>query len=371
MGSASSKKPAAEETKYLSPTGLYPSCNWDLKTIRKLIIEKKLAPFYPGREEKDSAELDECPICFMFYAGGLNRTKCCHKGVCTECFLQIKKPGAPLAESICPFCNRARFTVVFLGPKSREERLKEDMEEQKVLELQEKIRQEEIEQDFEREKQKQKERDQDVNKRDTQERVKSTDGPDVRAKGASSGSGPKRVDGRSGSNPSSSTSHGSGSSAPPFILASPAGSSPEQDLEDLMLMEAIRLSLIDNSSNNAATDARRERSSSPSPEDSDDDRADDYRWAGDASAADIDLTAGQRPPPPAAARLLFNEEREEGEESDKEEDHNHHHHQQQRRLAAYKGLFGEEGEEGDDDEEGFLFRKTRTESAGRSSSSSS
>jgi len=66
MGSTNSKRPAAsEEVKYLSPTGLYPSCNWDLKTIRKLIIEKKLAPFYPGREEKDSSELDECPICFM------------------------------------------------------------------------------------------------------------------------------------------------------------------------------------------------------------------------------------------------------------------------------------------------------------------
>jgi hypothetical protein len=88
MGSTNSKRPAAsEEMKYLSPTGLYPSCNWDLKTIRKLIIEKKLAPFYPGREEKDSPELDECPICFMFYAGGLNRTKCCHKGVCTGTLL--------------------------------------------------------------------------------------------------------------------------------------------------------------------------------------------------------------------------------------------------------------------------------------------
>jgi hypothetical protein len=66
MGSTNSKRPAtSEEMKYLSPTGLYPSCNWDLKTIRKLIIEKKLAPFYPGREEKDSPELDECPICFM------------------------------------------------------------------------------------------------------------------------------------------------------------------------------------------------------------------------------------------------------------------------------------------------------------------
>jgi hypothetical protein len=83
MGSSNSKKLSPEEMKYLTPTGLYPSCSWDLKTIRKLIMEKKLAPFYPGREEKDAPDLDECPICFMFYGGGLNRTNCCHKDVCT------------------------------------------------------------------------------------------------------------------------------------------------------------------------------------------------------------------------------------------------------------------------------------------------
>jgi len=65
MGSSNSKKLSPEEMKYLTPTGLYPSCSWDLKTIRKLIMEKKLAPFYPGREEKDAPDLDECPICFM------------------------------------------------------------------------------------------------------------------------------------------------------------------------------------------------------------------------------------------------------------------------------------------------------------------
>jgi hypothetical protein len=383
MGSANSKRPAAsEEMKYLSPTGLYPSCNWDLKTIRKLIIEKKLAPFYPGREEKDSPELDECPICFMFYAGGLNRTKCCHKGVCTECFLQIKKPGAPLAESICPFCNRARFTVIFMGPKSREERMKEEMEEQKVLELQEKIRQEEIERDLERDKQKHKERDQDINnKRDTHERVRTqkaphTDGPNVAAR-------PKRA---SGSGPiqarpnDTSSSQGSAAGGPQFLPLSPPGTSPEQDLEDLMLMEAIRLSLIDNSSGNTASmDAHREeRSSSPSPEDSGDDRADDYRWAGiDGSLADIDLAAVDhhqqhqhyRPlrsgssssSSSSTAAVVVNnrKEKERGDESDKEEP-----------LHPLHPKYNPFAQQVEDVEEGFLVRK-RGESAGRSSSSSS
>jgi hypothetical protein len=64
-------------------------------------------------------------LSLQFYAGGLNQTKCCHKGVCTgashpaaislacrltlcfhsECFLQIKKPGAPLADSMYVSCD--------------------------------------------------------------------------------------------------------------------------------------------------------------------------------------------------------------------------------------------------------------------------
>lgn len=385
MGSTNSKRPAAsEEVKYLSPTGLYPSCNWDLKTIRKLIIEKKLAPFYPGREEKDSPEHDECPICFMFYAGGLNQTKCCHKGVCTECFLQIKKPGAPLADSICPFCNRARFTVIFMGPKSREERMKEEMEEQKVLELQEKIRQEEIERDLERDKQKRQERDQDANKRDTQERVRTqkkathTDGSEfgARSKGASGSGGPKQASGRS----SDASTQGSAAGGPQFLPISPPGTSPEQDLEDLMLMEAIRLSLIDNSPNTASTDARpvQERSSSPSPEDSGDDRADDYRWAGtDGSSADVDLLADRRQSRPlrsgssssssaaAAAAANNHKEKEKGEESDKEEDEEEPLHPLHPKYNPFAQL-----DHVEDVEEGLLVRK-RGASAGRSSSSSS
>jgi predicted nucleic acid-binding Zn-ribbon protein len=234
MGSSNSKKLSPEEMKYLTPTGLYPSCSWDLKTIRKLIMEKKLAPFYPGREEKDAPDLDECPICFMFYGGGLNRTNCCHKDVCTECFLQIKKPGTPLLNSICPFCNRARFTVVFLGPKTREERLKEEMEEQKVIELQERMRQEEIERDIERQRQRQMEKDkrkEDDN--EGEERIWSiaqNEGPPSSSK----------HDARS------STASAQDLAAPPFLPPSPTDASPEQDLEDLMVMEAIRLSLIDN-----------------------------------------------------------------------------------------------------------------------------
>lgn len=68
----------------------------DLRQLRKLILDGKLAPCYPGGEEPTSAvkgslaaPAEECPICFMFYPV-LNTSKCCSKRVCTECFLQVR-----------------------------------------------------------------------------------------------------------------------------------------------------------------------------------------------------------------------------------------------------------------------------------------
>ncbi|EKX51427.1 hypothetical protein GUITHDRAFT_65890 [Guillardia theta CCMP2712] len=70
------------DSKFTKPTGLYPTCDWDEKTVKKLINKKKVAPRYPGREEP-GPDLDECPICFLWYPGGLNRSKCCKKPICT------------------------------------------------------------------------------------------------------------------------------------------------------------------------------------------------------------------------------------------------------------------------------------------------
>lgn len=38
---------------------------------------------------KDAAE---CPICFLYYPPYLNRTRCCDQPICSECFVQIKRP---------------------------------------------------------------------------------------------------------------------------------------------------------------------------------------------------------------------------------------------------------------------------------------
>lgn len=53
----------------------------------------------PQEVDAEGTDLDgECPICFLSYPA-LNRTKCCQKEVCTECFLQARRglglPSAP------------------------------------------------------------------------------------------------------------------------------------------------------------------------------------------------------------------------------------------------------------------------------------
>lgn len=95
---------------------------------------------------KDAAE---CPICFLYYPPYLNKTRCCDQAICSECFVQIKRPdphapehadptAPPLAavpntepderdsETIfvsepaaCPFCVQPEFGVTFDSPPFR------------------------------------------------------------------------------------------------------------------------------------------------------------------------------------------------------------------------------------------------------------
>ncbi|CAK4609607.1 hypothetical protein LEN26_010572 [Aphanomyces euteiches] len=104
-----SKSPMFEAERFTRPTGLYKSCSWEHKVVRKMIAERKIAPRYPG---SDTPGLDsyECPICFMYYPSTLNQTKCCKQAICTECYLQTKQPSKTVC---CPFCNTDNFETLF------------------------------------------------------------------------------------------------------------------------------------------------------------------------------------------------------------------------------------------------------------------
>uniref|UniRef100_A0A1D1XUH8 Protein SIP5 n=1 Tax=Anthurium amnicola TaxID=1678845 RepID=A0A1D1XUH8_9ARAE len=105
--------------------------NVDYKRLRKLILSHKLAPCFDALEDP-CLDLEECPICFFFYPS-LNRSRCCSKGICTECFLQMK-PSNANCSAHCPFCKTSRYAVEYRGARTKEEKELELAEEQKVIE---------------------------------------------------------------------------------------------------------------------------------------------------------------------------------------------------------------------------------------------
>lgn len=98
-------------------------------------------------------DASECPICFLYYPPYLNRTRCCDQPICSECFVQIKRPDPHPPEhaeqpgqnadaengdgtseeqdeteeesqlisepSSCPFCVQPEFGVTYAPPQFR------------------------------------------------------------------------------------------------------------------------------------------------------------------------------------------------------------------------------------------------------------
>ena len=87
----------------------------------------------------------DCPICFLYYPPYLNKTRCCNQAICSECFVQIKRPDPhppehadpstpqrpqpdnPLNQesqlvsepAACPFCVQPEFGVFYDPPPFR------------------------------------------------------------------------------------------------------------------------------------------------------------------------------------------------------------------------------------------------------------
>jgi len=112
------------------PTGLYSSCPWDYKQIRRLIGDGKLAARVKGTEDRESDGDSECPICFFYYSA-VNKTKCCQAFICTECYLQVRNPKE--SSTACPFCNQ-KLLVTMSQPLSEEAIEERKAEEQKTIE---------------------------------------------------------------------------------------------------------------------------------------------------------------------------------------------------------------------------------------------
>ncbi|EEF32246.1 ubiquitin-protein ligase, putative [Ricinus communis] len=147
MGNKLGRRRQVVDERYTRPQGLYVHKDVDHKKLRKLILESKLAPCYPGDDEFGN-DHEECPICFLYYPS-LNRSRCCMKGICTECFLQMKNPNSTRPTQ-CPFCKTTNYAVEYRGVKTKEEKGMEQIEEQRVIEAKIRMRQQELQDEEER-----------------------------------------------------------------------------------------------------------------------------------------------------------------------------------------------------------------------------
>ncbi|KAI9805469.1 MAG: hypothetical protein M1825_000720 [Sarcosagium campestre] len=105
-------------------------------------------PFVDGRPIQAwlYERASECPICFLYYPPYINKTRCCDQAICSECFVQIKRPDPHLPEhgdptssapvssllnaqgaskdfvsepAACPFCVQPEFGITYEPPPIR------------------------------------------------------------------------------------------------------------------------------------------------------------------------------------------------------------------------------------------------------------
>ncbi|PPQ99937.1 hypothetical protein CVT24_009572 [Panaeolus cyanescens] len=66
----------------------------------------------------------ECPICFLYYPPNINHSRCCDQAICTECFVQIKRAEPTTTHVVsepaaCPYCVQDNFGIVYTPPPWR------------------------------------------------------------------------------------------------------------------------------------------------------------------------------------------------------------------------------------------------------------
>ncbi|PWN26844.1 hypothetical protein BDZ90DRAFT_261097 [Jaminaea rosea] len=119
--------PSSVDGGALEPQGVYTGPqDYSHDVVKTAIVQRKLMPFYKGKDDEDAYDGErfnsECPICFLYYPSTLNSTRCCAQPICTECFVQIKRadpghtnpPSSQPAE--CPFCTAEPFGILYTPP---------------------------------------------------------------------------------------------------------------------------------------------------------------------------------------------------------------------------------------------------------------
>ncbi|KAM0904994.1 hypothetical protein ACQ4PT_017656 [Festuca glaucescens] len=135
LGQMVRPRPAVEERLTRPQRLVRQLSDLDSGRLRRLIRSGDLAPCFDADDDERAVE---CPICFYFYPS-LNRSKCCSKGICTECFLQLMPSKASKAVH-CPFCKTATYTVEYHSARTSSENKLQQEEEQNTNEAKTRIR---------------------------------------------------------------------------------------------------------------------------------------------------------------------------------------------------------------------------------------
>ncbi|KAI8973535.1 hypothetical protein BDF20DRAFT_882906 [Mycotypha africana] len=79
---------------------------------KKAFVEKM-----KQREKMLYNDAVECPICFLYYPANINYSRCCDQPICTECFVQIHRPlDAPSQPATCPYCMEENYGIIYEPP---------------------------------------------------------------------------------------------------------------------------------------------------------------------------------------------------------------------------------------------------------------
>jgi hypothetical protein len=146
QGSKSSASPFKPRTKALAAALSLGSRNGSSADLAPREINLPNDPFVNGQplEVFLYKEGTECPICFLYYPPYLNHTRCCDQAICSECFVQIKRPDPHFPEghgdgeqaepsanpeeqsgllisepAQCPYCQQTEFGVTYDPPPFR------------------------------------------------------------------------------------------------------------------------------------------------------------------------------------------------------------------------------------------------------------
>lgn len=143
-GNKGSSSPFKPRTKALAAALSLGSKNGSTADLAPREIKLPDDPFVNGQplEVFLYKEGGECPICFLYYPPYLNHTRCCDQPICSECFVQIKRPDPHFPEghgdqenpnpdpeeeagllisepAQCPYCQQPEFGVTYEAPPFR------------------------------------------------------------------------------------------------------------------------------------------------------------------------------------------------------------------------------------------------------------